>query len=182
LGTFVSQDTENLARVGLIFLRGFEEARSRGRLGGGRNQVGVRLRLRSVTERLGFGVDDRHYLGGREGRHRGEGGSRFSPTGLGVLYERFPPKRISVVHATSFDDALVLADRFKRQQLVILNLQRAGDQLSTQIVDFCAGLAYASDGQIQVIADRLFLLTPRDMEVSDEKRKRLAERTLFNQF
>jgi cell division inhibitor SepF len=39
---------------------------------------------------------------------------------------------------------------------VILNLQRAGDQLSTQIVDFCAGLLYASDGQIQVIADRLF--------------------------
>jgi cell division inhibitor SepF len=81
---------------------------------------------------------DRHYLGGREGRHPGEGGRRFSPTGLGLLYERFPPKRISVVHATSFDDALVLADRFKRQQLVILNLQRAGDQLSTQIVDFCA--------------------------------------------
>ncbi len=143
--------------------------------------MGVRIRLRSVTERLGFGVDDRHYLGGREGRHRDEGASRFSPSGVGVFYEWFPPKRISVVHATSFDDALVLADRFKRQQLVILNLQRAGDQLSTQIVDFCAGLAYASDGQIQVIAERLFLLTPRDVDVSDEKRKRLAERRLFNQ-
>ncbi len=120
----------------------------------------------------------------REGSDRdrsysaGASGSHLRP----VPDSQIPQTRVSVIEPASFNDAQALADRFKRQQPVILNLQRAGDQLSTQIVDYCAGLAYASDGQIQVIADRLFLLTPRDMEVSDEKRERLAERTLFNQF
>ena len=81
----------------------------------------------------------------------------------------------------SFNDAQALADRFKRQQPVILNLQQADAELSRRMVDFCAGLTYALDGQIQTVANRVFLLTPRNVEVSAEERKRLAERAFFNQ-
>ena len=82
---------------------------------------------------------------------------------------------------SSFNDAQALADRFKRQQPVILNLQQADAELSRRMVDFCAGLTYALDGQIQTVANRVFLLTPRNVEVSAEERKRLAERAFFNQ-
>ncbi len=81
----------------------------------------------------------------------------------------------------SFNDAQAVADRFKRQQPVILNLQQADAELSRRMVDFCAGLTYALDGQIQTVANRVFLLTPRNVEVSAEERKRLAERAFFNQ-
>jgi cell division inhibitor SepF len=64
---------------------------------------------------------------------------------------------------------------------VILNLQQADAELSRRMVDFCAGLTYALDGQIQTVANRVFLLTPRNVEVSAEERKRLAERAFFNQ-
>jgi cell division inhibitor SepF len=92
-----------------------------------------------------------------------------------------PPTRVSVVDPASFNDAQALADRFKRQQPVILNLQQADGELSRRMVDFCAGLTYALDGQIQTVANRVFLLTPRNVEVSAEERKRLAERAFFNQ-
>ena len=82
---------------------------------------------------------------------------------------------------SSFNDAQALADRFKRQQPVILNLQQADAELSRRMVDFCAGLTYALDGQIQTVANRVLLLTPRNVEVSAEERKRLAERAFFNQ-
>jgi cell division inhibitor SepF len=85
------------------------------------------------------------------------------------------------VDPSSFNDAQALADRFKRQQPVILNLQQADAELSRRMVDFCAGLTYALDGQIQTVANRVFLLTPRNVEVSAEERKRLAERAFFNQ-
>jgi cell division inhibitor SepF len=89
--------------------------------------------------------------------------------------------RVSVLEPASFNDAQNLADRFKRQQPVILNLQSVDGDLSRRMVDFCSGLTYALDGNIQSVANRVFLLTPRDVEVSAEERKRIAERAFFNQ-
>jgi cell division inhibitor SepF len=89
--------------------------------------------------------------------------------------------RVSVLEPSSFNDAQNLADRFKRQQPVILNLQSVDGDLSRRMVDFCSGLTYALDGNIQSVANRVFLLTPRDVEVSAEERKRIAERAFFNQ-
>lgn len=91
------------------------------------------------------------------------------------------PAKVSVLEPASFNDAQALADRFKRQQPVILNLQNVDGELSRRMVDFCSGLTYALDGQIQSVANRVFLLTPRNVEVSAEERKRLAERAFFNQ-
>jgi cell division inhibitor SepF len=85
--------------------------------------------------------------------------------------------RVSVLEPSSFNDAQNLADRFKRQQPVILNLQNVDGDLSRRMVDFCSGLTYALDGNIQSVANRVFLLTPRDVE----ERKRIAERAFFNQ-
>ena len=115
----------------------------------------------------------------REHSYGAEGGSQAHLRA--VPDHRVPPTRVSVVDPASFNDAQAVADRFKRQQPVILNLQQADGELSRRMVDFCSGLTYALDGQIQTVANRVFLLTPRNVEVSAEERKRLAERAFFNQ-
>ena len=96
---------------------------------------------------------------------------------------RFPgsAQRASIVVPKSFADAQGLADCFKRQQLVILNLREVDGKLSKRMVDFCAGLTYALGGRMCPIAHRLFLLAPRGVEVLDEEGERLAERAFFNQ-
>jgi cell division inhibitor SepF len=92
-----------------------------------------------------------------------------------------PPQRMFVVEATSFDeDARTVADRFKRNQPVIVNLQQADDALLARMMDFCAGLAYALDGTLHPIVDRLFLLTPNEVEVSSREGQRDAGRAFFN--
>src|ERR671912_1278800 len=172
--------------------------------------MGVRDRLDRIAAWFGFGVDDEDYYedeveeerryageayagGARRGAEpgptvrrlgRAERSSAFG-TSLGDLFgsegsgrgESYggqnPPShlrpvpdqrttRVSVLEPSSFNDAQNLADRFKRQQPVILNLQNV-------------------DGNIQSVANRVFLLTPRDVEVSAEERKRIAERAFFNQ-
>src|SRR5215217_3220955 len=64
---------------------------------------------------------------------------------------------------------------------VILNLQGTDTDLSKRLIDFASGLTYALDGGMQRIADKVFLLTPRNVEVSAEERARLIEKGFFNQ-
>ncbi len=91
------------------------------------------------------------------------------------------PPRVSVVSPRSFEEAQDLADRFKRRQLVVVNLRNVDGEQSRRMVDFCAGLAYALGGQVRPVADRLLLLTPQDVEVLNGEDEQLADRAFFNQ-
>ena len=82
----------------------------------------------------------------------------------------------------SFNDAQQIADKFKEAVPVILNLQTTDGELSKRLIDFASGLTYALNGGMQRVADKVFLLTPRNVEVSAEERARLLERGgFFNQ-
>jgi cell division inhibitor SepF len=89
--------------------------------------------------------------------------------------------RVHLVIPKSFNDAQDVADKFKDSIPVIINLQGSETDLSKRIIDFASGLTYALDGGMQRIADKVFLLTPRNVEVSAEERARLIEKGFFNQ-
>ena len=89
--------------------------------------------------------------------------------------------RVHLVIPKSFNDAQDVADKFKDAIPVILNLQGSDTDLSKRLIDFASGLTYALDGGMQRIADKVFLLTPRNVEVSAEERARLIEKGFFNQ-
>jgi cell division inhibitor SepF len=89
--------------------------------------------------------------------------------------------RVHLVIPKSFNDAQDVADKFKDAIPVILNLQGSDADLSKRLIDFASGLTYALDGGMQRIADKVFLLTPRNVEVSAEERARLIEKGFFNQ-
>ena len=87
--------------------------------------------------------------------------------------------RVHLVLPRSFNDAQQIADKFKDGVPVILNLQGADGELSKRLIDFASGLTYALDGGMQRVADKVFLLTPRNVEVSAEQRAQLLERGGF---
>jgi len=87
--------------------------------------------------------------------------------------------RVHLVLPRSFNDAQQIADKFKHSIPVILNLQSADPELSKRLIDFASGLTYALDGGMQRVADKVFLLTPRNVEVSAEQRAQLLERGGF---
>jgi cell division inhibitor SepF len=88
---------------------------------------------------------------------------------------------VHLVVPRSFNDAQQIANKFKDGIPVILNLQSCEADLSKRLIDFASGLTYALDGGMQRVADKVFLLTPRNVEVSAEERARLLERGFFNQ-
>jgi cell division inhibitor SepF len=89
------------------------------------------------------------------------------------------PAKVHLVAPRAFNDAKQIADRFKAQIPVIINLQSADTELSKRLIDFASGLTYALDGSMQRVADKVFLLTPRDVELSAEERARAMERGGF---
>jgi cell division inhibitor SepF len=89
------------------------------------------------------------------------------------------PAKVHLVAPRAFNDAKQIADRFKAQIPVIINLQSADTELSKRLIDFASGLTYALDGSMQRVADKVFLLTPRDVELSAEERARAIERGGF---
>jgi cell division inhibitor SepF len=97
------------------------------------------------------------------------------PTARGVVrpIPSPPPARPQVVTPTSFNDAQDVGDLFKRQQPVILNLSGVERDLARRLLDFSSGVTYALGGSVERVAPQVYLLTPADVEVSADDRRRI---------
>ena len=93
-----------------------------------------------------------------------------------------PPTQHQKVHALApggFNDAQEIGTRLKNSQPVIVNLQGVDRELARRLIDFSSGLTYGLGGQMEKVADSVFLLTPSNVEVSPEEKRRLQERGLY---
>lgn len=94
-----------------------------------------------------------------------------------------PHVRVHVVEPKTFNDAKDIGDRLRVDSPVIVNLQQTERETARRIIDFASGLTYMSNGGIQEIATKVFLLTPPNVEVSAEETQRIiSERGFFNQY
>jgi cell division inhibitor SepF len=109
----------------------------------------------------------------RTPRPRSRGGVETLDAGADVQVHMVTPR--------NFNDAQQVADQFKRSKPVIINLQGADADLSKRLIDFASGLTYALSGGMQRIADKVFLLTPRNVHVSADEKARILEQGFFNQ-
>jgi len=91
------------------------------------------------------------------------------------------PGKVHLVVPAGFNDAEEIGEKFKADIPVIMNMQEVEPETAKRLIDFAAGLTFGLDGRIQRVADKVFLLTPRNVEVSAEERRRLQERGFFNQ-
>jgi len=87
--------------------------------------------------------------------------------------------RVHVVAPTMFADAQEIGERLKTNQPVIVNLQDVDAELSRRLIDFCSGAVFVAGAKMQKVAKQVFLLTPSNVEVSDEEKRRLQERGLY---
>lgn len=88
--------------------------------------------------------------------------------------------KVHVVEPGSFNDAQEVGDRLKVTQPVILNLQGLDRDLQRRLIDFSSGLTYALGGSMSRVHDEVFLLTPANVEVSQEEKERLQARGLYS--
>jgi len=138
------------------------------------------------TRSMGGGMSGSGMGGG--GMGGGMGGGGLGPSGAVTVQTRpsvvrpFTQPQAAKVHVTvpvGFNDAQEIGDKLKANQPVIVNLQGIDRDLSRRLIDFSSGLTYGLGGAMERVADQVFLLTPSNVEVSAEEKRRLQERGLY---
>jgi cell division inhibitor SepF len=89
--------------------------------------------------------------------------------------------RITTLHPRTYNEARTIGEHFRDGTPVIMNLTEMGDSDAKRLVDFAAGLIFGLRGSIDRVTNRVFLLSPMNVEVTDEDKARIAERGFFNQ-
>jgi len=90
--------------------------------------------------------------------------------------------KVFIAEPKEFDEIQGIADNFKNDIPIIVNLQRVDQDISKRIIDFCSGLTYALEGDIKKVADRVFLITPSNIEVNSKENEFLSEEGFFKPF
>ncbi|HEY4695868.1 MAG TPA: cell division protein SepF [Candidatus Hydromicrobium sp.] len=90
--------------------------------------------------------------------------------------------RVFIAEPKEFEEIQVIADNFKDDIPVIINLQKADQDLGKRVIDFCSGLTYALEGNIKKVAEKVFLITPYNVEVSSEEKEMLREEGFYSNF
>jgi len=120
--------------------------------------------------------------------------SRPAPTPVADLAERRRPaptngptglvaelSRITTVHPRTYNEARTVGEHFRDGTPVIMNLTEMSDADAKRLVDFAAGLVFATRGTIERVTNRVFLLSPPNVTVAAEDKQLIAEGGFFNQ-
>jgi cell division inhibitor SepF len=89
--------------------------------------------------------------------------------------------RITTLHPRTYNEARTIGEHFREGTPVIMNLTEMVDSDARRLVDFAAGLIFGLRGSIDRVTNKVFLLSPANVEVAAEDKARIAERGFFNQ-
>ena len=89
--------------------------------------------------------------------------------------------RITTLHPRNYNEARTIGEHFREGIPVIMNLSEMDDDDAKRLVDFSAGLVFATRGTIERVTSKVFLLSPPNVSVSSEDKERIAENGFFNQ-
>jgi|SRR5580698_9510482 cell division inhibitor SepF len=89
--------------------------------------------------------------------------------------------RITTLHPRTYNEARTIGEHFREGTPVIINLTEMVDSDARRLVDFSAGLIFGLRGSIDRVTNKVFLLSPANIEVAAEDKARIAERGFFNQ-
>jgi len=89
--------------------------------------------------------------------------------------------RITTLHPRTYNEARTIGEHFREGVPVIMNLTEMNDSDAKRLVDFAAGLSFGLRGSIERVTNKVFLLSPANVEVTAEDKAKIAENGFFNQ-
>ncbi|MFI6165790.1 cell division protein SepF [Nocardia sp. NPDC051052] len=99
----------------------------------------------------------------------------------GLFEDGGPLSKITTLRPRDYSEARIIGERFREGNPVIMDLVELSNADAKRLVDFAAGLAFALRGSFDKVATKVFLLSPADVDVSAEERRRIAETGFYNQ-
>ena len=159
-----------------------EEAPYRSPYGSGAGPGAVKRLDRGPDLERARGYDKSRSSNENRGYDSGRSGAslRSVPAGPASVTPVSANMKMHIVEPRSFTEAQSIADKFKQGTPVIMNMASTTPDLAKRLLDFASGLTYGLDGGLQKVSDRVFMLTPHNVDVSDADRRRLRDTGLFS--
>jgi cell division inhibitor SepF len=110
---------------------------------------------------------------------RARDAARQTQVAAGPGMQAVPQVKMQIVEPRTFAEAQAIADKFKQGVPVIMNLTMSDADLAKRLLDFASGLTYGLNGGLQKVSDKVFMLTPANVDVSDAQRAVMRDRGLF---
>ena len=108
-----------------------------------------------------------------------EAAPRAGQIAPGPGMQAVPQVKMHIVEPKTFGEAQGIADKFRDGMPVIMNLTMTDPELAKRLIDFASGLTYGLRGGLQKVSDKVFMLTPANVDVSDAQRAAMRDRGLF---
>jgi cell division inhibitor SepF len=110
---------------------------------------------------------------------RARDAGRHGSVAPGPGMQAVPQVKMQIVEPRTYAEAQAIADRFKAGMPVIMNLTMTDADVAKQLLAFASGLSYGLNGGLQKVSDKVFMLTPANVSVTDAQRAALRDRGLF---
>jgi cell division inhibitor SepF len=105
----------------------------------------------------------------------------YAPPPRRTAVEAVDAYRITTMHPRTYNEARTIGEHFREGIPVIINLTDMDDADAKRLVDFSAGLVFGLHGSIERVTNKVFLLTPANVEITAEDKSMIAEGGFFNQ-
>ncbi|CAB4926498.1 unannotated protein [freshwater metagenome] len=89
--------------------------------------------------------------------------------------------RIITLHPRFYNEARTIGEHFRQGNPVIINLTEMDESEHKRLVDFASGLAFGLHGTIERVTKKVFLISPANLQVSNEDKSAAAQASFFNQ-
>lgn len=105
-----------------------------------------------------------------------------SPNGTLLQVHAHRGSQISKRAPRSLQDAQRAAEDLKERRPVIVNLEKADDELARRVIDFISGVTYALNGFYERVGDKVFLFTPSNIIIADEDEVEPGGKGLYHDY
>ena len=146
---------------------------------GGRASRTPSMASRGAPTRGNLAVDTR--MDGPERSLRSDSLARAETRRSAVVDDGGPLSKITTLRPRDYSEARTIGERFRDGTPVIMDLVEMSNADAKRLVDFAAGLAFALRGSFDKVATKVFLLSPADIDVSPQERRRIAETGFYSQ-
>jgi len=113
-------------------------------------------------------------------RARDAGGRHAGTVTPGPGMQAVPQVKMQIIEPRTYAEAQAIADKFKAGMSVIMNLTMTDADVAKQLLAFASGLTYGLNGGLQKVSEKVFMLTPANVTVTDAQRAALRDRGLFS--
>lgn len=88
--------------------------------------------------------------------------------------------KVVIIKPNDYDEAANICDNLRNRKIVVVNTTALEQKIAQRLLDFIGGACYALSGELQQVEKGVYILSPSNVEVSNDLKNELSSRGILN--